>query len=194
METRHEKAGQRETDSTPKGTAASTEAQVRRQPDLFQEIMYLLIKLAVVALIATLLFTFIFGALRYNNGNMNPAVKEGDLVIYYRLDKDYKASETLVLKYEGEYQIQRVVAVAGDTVDIGEGGLMVNGAYQQESEIYTETERYAQGVEFPLTVPEGEVFVLSDNRTNATDSRLYGTVKIRDTYGTVMAIFRRRNL
>lgn len=159
-----------------------------------QELLYLLIKIAVIGVLVTALFTFVFGALRCGNNQMQPAICEGDLVLYYRLDKDYKASETLVVKYNGEYQLQRVIAVAGDTVDLTENGLVINGAYQVETGIYTQTDRYADGVDFPLTVREGEVFVLSDNRTNAIDSRLYGPVPIEDTYGTVMAVIRRRNI
>lgn len=174
-------------------TATSSDNK-RQPPTLFQEIMYLLIKIAAILAAAALIFTFIFGALRYNSGNMSPSVKEGDLVLYYRLDKDYIASETLVMKYQGQWMIQRVVAVAGDNVDITEEGLLINGALQQETNAYGDTERYVSDVEFPLTVPEGEVFVLSDDRENATDSRIFGTVRIADTYGTVSAIFRRRNL
>lgn len=170
------------------------EEKQKRPPTLFQEIMYLLIKIAVIIAAAAAVFTFLFGALRYNNGNMEPSVKEGDLVLFYRLDRSYIASETLVMKYEGEWQVQRVVAVAGDTVDITEEGLLINGALQQDSNIYEETKRYVSDVEFPLTVPEGSVFVLSDSREDATDSRIFGCVSTKDTYGTVTAIFRRRNL
>lgn len=166
----------------------------KRSPTLFQEVLYLLIKIAVILAAAAALFTFIFGALRYNSANMAPAVKEGDLVLFYRLDKDYIASENLVMKYNGEWMVQRVVAVSGDTVDISGDGLLINGALQQESYVYTDTERFVSDVDFPLTVGEGEVFVLSDNRENATDSRIFGVVRVQDTYGTVAAIFRRRNL
>lgn len=161
---------------------------------LFREILYLLIKIAAVLVIAAALFTFVFGAIRYNDENMAPAIREGDLVFFYRLDKDYIAADELLMKYNGAWQIQRVVAVAGDTVDISGEGLLINGALQQESYVYTDTLRYESEVEFPLTLAEGEVFVLSDDRENAADSRIFGPVRIADTYGTVAAVFRRRNL
>jgi len=87
-----------------------------------------------------------------------------------------------------------VVAAAGDTVDITEKGLLINGAIQQERKIYRKTERYADGVEFPLKIMEGEIFVLGDAREGVTDSRIYGPVKAKDTSGTVIAVLRRRNL
>lgn len=180
--------------SEPRNNRNRKSAALRKPPTLLQEILYFLIKLTLIALAVTLIFTFMFGIIRYNSNNMNPAMQEGDLIVFYRLDKEYKASDAIVVKYDGEYQVQRVIAVAGDTVDITEGGLMVNGAYQSETRIYTETYRYEEGIDFPLTVPEGEVFVLSDNRINAVDSRLYGTVCIKDTYGSVISVLRRRNI
>ena len=126
---------------------------------------------------------------------MAPAIKDGDLVIFYRYTSSgYQPQDVVALMFNGQKQARRVVATAGDTVDITENGLVVNGAPQQEPEIYQMTERYADGVSLPLTVPEGEIFVLGDARTGATDSRIYGCVKIEDTLGKVMTVIRRRNI
>ena len=161
---------------------------------LLQELLYLGIKILVIGVAFVLMFTFLFGILRYEDASMSPAVKDGDLVIYYRLDKQYTATDVVVLEYQDRPQIRRVIAIAGDVVDITEDGLFINGALQQETSIYEETLRYDTGVEFPLTVNEGEVFLLGDSRTNATDSRAYGAVEIEDTLGKVMTIIRRRGI
>ena len=68
-------------------------------------------------------------------------------------------------------------------MDITEDGLLVNGSPQQEPGIYEETKRYAEGMDFPVTLQDGEVFVLGDAREDATDSRVYGTVRVEDTLG-----------
>lgn len=162
-------------------------------PSLFMEIMFLFAKIVVIIVVFLLVFTFIFGLYRNTDASMSPAFKDGDLVMFYRLDKNYLAQDTLVVEFEGERQVRRVIAVSGDTVDITEDGLLVNGAIQQEKEIYTITQRYERGVEFPLTVGMGEVFVLGDSRADATDSRIYGSVKIKDTLGKIMLILRWRN-
>lgn len=171
----------------------STKKRVKKRTTLFQEIMYLLIKIAFILVIACALFTFMFGLLRYNSGNMSPAIHSGDLIMFYRLDKSYSVNDLLLVKYEDEYQIQRVVAKAGDVVDITEEGLTINESLQFESNIYTKTTQFEEGITFPITVGEDQVFVLSDDRENATDSRIYGCVSVNDTYGTVMAVIRRRN-
>lgn len=163
-------------------------------PSLLQEFAALILKIAIVGLVLVVLFTFVFGMHRNLDPAMAPAIKDGDLVIFYRLDKDYVFGDTLLLTYEGKPQVRRVVAVAGDTVDIADGHLIINGAIQQEFNIYTPTDRYENNVAFPLTLDQGQVFVLADNRENATDGRVYGPVNTKDTLGKVMALLRRRGI
>ena len=125
---------------------------------------------------------------------MFPAIQNGDLVIYYRLDKRYVSSDVLVAEYQGEKIPLRVIAVEGDKVDIQEEGLFINGHLQQETRIYETTKRFTDGVNFPVTVKKGQVFVLGDSRENSTDSRMFGPVEIADTYGKVITIIRRRGI
>lgn len=165
-----------------------------QQPSLLREFLLLLAKIAVVILAVVLVFTFVYGLHRNRDPAMDPAVKDGDLVIYYRLDKHYVFGDTLMLDYQGSPEVRRVVGTAGDTVDIREDGLYINGARQQESSIHEPTHRYETDVDFPLTLKEGQVFVLGDARENATDSRVYGPVEAKETRGKVISIFRRRNI
>jgi len=164
------------------------------EPSVWRELRSLGIKIAVIAASALLLFTCVYGLHRSAEPGMNPSVKDGDLVIFYRFDKKYRAGDLALLAFQGKKQVRRVIATAGDTVDITEDGLMINGALQQEPGIYQKTQRYAEGVSFPLTLGEGQVFVLGDAREGATDSRIYGAVNAGDTRGTVITIFRRRSL
>lgn len=125
---------------------------------------------------------------------MNPAVKQGDVVLCYRLDKDYRFRDAIVYKTDGTKQVLRVLAVAGDTVDISEEGLLVNGSLIQETEIYEKTLRLQDGISFPVTLKEGQVFLLGDAREHVKDSRIFGPVNIKDTYGRVITIIRRSRL
>lgn len=165
-----------------------------REDSLSKDILFLLVKIAVITLVFVLVFTFIFGLHRTENLSMNPAIRDGDLAIFYRLNKTYAPGDAILLTFEGDCQIRRVIAMPGDTVDISQDGLYINGSLQQEPEIYQATERYAQGVAFPLTVGEGEIFVLADTRENGVDSRIYGTVNTKDTLGKVITILRRRSI
>jgi len=180
--------------ATNNNSGAALKKALQSSP-ILKDLFFLLVKIVSIALVFVLLFTFLFGIMRYQEPSMAPAVKDGDLVLFYRYNASgYQPQDAVVLEFAGRMQVRRVVATAGDNVDIAEGGLIINGALQQESEIYQRTERYEDGIIFPLTVPEGQVFVLSDSRTGATDSRIYGCVEISDTLGKVMAVIRRRGI
>jgi len=173
----------------------NSQRKITRIPSVWKELMFLFVKIASIVLVLMLLFIFLYGIIRYNEPSMAPMIKDGDLVIFHRYTKrGYMPQDAVVLEFKGQRQVRRVVATAGDTVDITEQGLMINGSLQQEPDIYQKTERYENGVDFPLTVPEGQIFVLGDSRINATDSRIYGCVKIEDTLGKVMTVIRRRSI
>lgn len=161
-----------------------------------------LLSLLVFALAIWLLFFVFIGLTHMPNGDMYPRVDAGDFVMFYRLDKDVKAQDIIVFekttpKAADQLFIARVVAVAGDTVEISDGDrLIVNGNSIVESNIFYNTPRYeGEGLpEYPLTLGEGECFVLVDSRNGGTDSRYFGPVTRDEILGTVITIVRRNNL
>lgn len=161
---------------------------------LLSDLLFLIVKIVATAGLLAALFLFVFGIYRCEDNSMQPSMQYGDLTFYYRLQRGYHPSDVVVLEQDGEKQVRRVVAGAGDEVDITEDGLYINGRLQQEEKIYTETFPDSEGISFPLTVGEGEYFVLGDNRPNAKDSRLYGTVRQENIKGLVMTFLRRRDL
>lgn len=110
------------------------------------------------------------------------------------MQKEFQPLDVVVIEKDGETQIRRVVAKSGDSVEITEDGLKINGYLQQETEIYTETLPYTEGIAFPITLGENEYFVLGDNRSNAKDSRIYGAVKKEEIKGTVITLLRHRGV
>lgn len=175
-------------------TAGEVPEKKKQLRSLLNQILMLLLKLAVFAVMAVILFGYVFGLTRNSGLGMQPSFCDGDLVLFYRIAGTYSADEVVVVRYRGEKLLERVVAVAGDEVDITAYGLMINGAPIQEPDVWGETTQFEEGVSFPLRVPEGKVFVLADNREHATDSRVFGCVDTEDVYGRVIGLFRRRNL
>lgn len=166
----------------------------RQQPSVWRELRNLFIKISAILLFFALLFVFMFGMYRCSDNSMSLSIKTGDLVFFNRWDTAYIAGDVLVLDVQGQRQVRRVVAVAGDTVDITQAGLLINGAAQYEPKVNGETQRYDNNIEFPLTVGEGQVFVLADARDNATDSRVYGLIEVEDTLGKLWGLFRTRDI
>ncbi len=191
----------------PKGaqiiTGRDGETVVVVQSSVAHDILVLLVKVAVIILAFILVFTFLFGFFRVASTDMAPNVNDGDLVMFYRLDKTYVTGDLTLVAYQGQTQVRRVVASAGDCVLIDAEGLKVNGALQQEPKISQGqvTQPYEDGIHFTSTCPsgqpgvgvgEGQVFVLADARTNGVDSRIYGPVNITDTLGKINLILRLR--
>ena len=162
-----------------------------------------IIRLLILIVVIWILLFQIVGITHMPSGDMYPRIDSGDLVLFYRLDKDPKAQDIMVIQKEVEIDgvkskqlfICRVVAVAGDTVQITDGErLVVNGNTMIESNIFYNTPRYEGFVDYPLTLGEGECFVLSDSRNGGTDSRFFGPVLKEEILGTVIMILRRNNL
>lgn len=135
----------------------------------------ILAELAVVVL-AIFLITQFFISISYVSGDsMNPAFYDGDRVVIQRFAKgSIEKGDVIVFETKNEEKlIKRVIATAGDTVDISknQGGLYVNGEAVEEDYIYTVTAISDEGTSYPITVGEDSYFVLGDNRTNSKDSR-----------------------
>lgn len=165
-----------------------------QETSIVQDIVQLLLKIAFIVLVVFLIFTFLYGIVRINDVSMKPAIKDGDLVMYYRLDKRFVSGDVAVFEDNGRNTTGRVVAVAGDTVDITKDGLKINGADQVSQDIYFDTTQFKDGVDFPITVGEGQVFILGDNRPQASDSRTFGCIDLNDVKGKVIAVIRTRGI
>jgi len=146
-------------------------------------------------------FTFLLHGFSVDGHSMNPTLQDtdrlilwlayfnpgqGDIVVITQPNKTDPADERPLVK--------RVVAVAGQTVDIDfdQGIVYVDGIALEEP--YVADSIHQQGrnpVGFPLYVEEGTVFVLGDNRNDSRDSRdaSVGLVDIRYIKGRVIARF-----
>ena len=119
---------------------------VIQETTIAQDIVQLLLKISIIILAVFLIFTFLYGIVRINDVSMKPAIKDGDLVMYYRLDKRFVSGDVAVFEDNGRNTTGRVVAVAGDTVDITKDGLKINGADQVSQDIYFDTTQFKDGV------------------------------------------------
>lgn len=165
------------------------------QPSVLEEFLWLIAKIFMIALFLVIIFTFLFGIKVINDDMMYPGLRNGDLVIYYRTQKNYVQGDVVTVVKDGKTEFRRVIAIEGDTVDINHtNGLEVNGYPQQEKLIEGNTYPVVDGTEFPVTVGPKQVFILGDNREYSIDSRTYGCVDKADTHGRVITVIRRRGI
>lgn len=123
--------------------------------------------------------------------------KTGDIVVFVNgenskgfLNKYKIFFKDVKLRFRNDFRtnrlIKRVVAVAGDKVDIRDGKLYINDVLKEEP--YVKGMTPGLGQSYPLIVPEGHVFVMGDNRENSMDSRSFGPISIDSIEGK--AVFR----
>ena len=164
------------------------EKQTAKGRDLYEWVQSLVGSVLVVVAI----FTFVIRMMGVDGHSKLNTLQHGDrlLVVNSMLYHDYKYGDIVILRKNGVFDddpiVKRVIAVEGQTVDIdfAEGIVYVDGEALEEDYIREPTYT-AEGTEFPLTVPEGSIFVMGDNRNGSSDSRDYrlGTVDTRYVIG-----------
>ena len=128
-------------------------------------------------LAVVVLFTFVIRMIGVDGHSMVPTLQDKDrlLVLNSMLYDDYKYGDIVVLRKPTFLEkpiVKRVIATEGQTVDIdfSTGSVYVDGALLKEDYI-NELTFTEEGTAFPLTVPEGSIFVMGDNRNHSSDSR-----------------------
>ena len=156
----------------------------------------LLVKIVLILTISYIVFTYCFGVLRMHGISMVPSISDGDLVIFYRLDKDFIRGDIIVFKTdESKTRVLRIVATEGQTVDInGSGELMINNHVEEEQAYFKTEEIKDSSIEFPYVVEKGKLFVIGDYRVNSQDSRIFGAIDKKEVKGKVLSILRTRDV
>ena len=147
-------------------------------------------------LTVVVIFTFGIRLIGVEGHSMLPTLQDGDrlLVVNPVFYDDYQYGDIVVLTKEtflSEPIVKRVIAVGGQTVDIdfASGSVYVDGKLLKEDYI-NELTFTDEGIEFPITVPEGSIFVMGDNRNHSNDSRdsRLGTVDTRFVIGKAVML------
>lgn len=117
--------------------------------------------------------------------SMMPTIKEGTFFLCNRMVKEYALDDIVFIKIPNGTPfslriIKRLVALPGDTVEIKDGILYVNGVQEARDFDVMESAGIVNG---PIVLAEDEYFVLGDNRNHSTDSREYGPIKKEQLMG-----------
>lgn len=145
----------------------------------------------------TLLSVFVIRVVGVSGGSMQPTLQDGEYVVLRSnfLSDNYSSGDLVVAtiaSYDDTRPIvKRVIATEGQTVDIDfeTGNVWVDEQLLEEPYIQEPTTtNFDEGMQYPVTVPDGCVFLMGDNRNHSTDSRYksIGCVDTSDILGKVI--------
>ena len=111
---------------------------------------------------------------------MNPTLNDKDIMILDEISYRFSEIERfniVVVKEENEYLIKRIIGLPGEKIEYKDNKLYIDGKYVKEDFKHMET------MDFSTTLGEDEYFIMGDNRTNSTDSRIFGPISRDEIIG-----------
>ena len=177
--------------------------------EFFADLSDLLTAVLTVVFIVMLLFAYVFCMADVRGESMEPTLHDRDRLVVLRCGREYERGDILIINsvnaylFDGQNQlvrhdglgeqiVKRLIAKGGQTVniDFSTGKISVDGYYLNEPYIKDKTHSNSGAFHYPMTVPEGYLFVMGDNRNVSKDSRSPDVGLIREEAVVGRAVFR----
>jgi signal peptidase I len=181
----------------PRAEEVPIERAEAPEPDGFswRGVLEIVQALALAVIISVFLNLFVVQVTEVRQRSMETTLFQSDRVLVskvdYRLHQPQRG-DIVVFNPTTDTSIpfvKRIVAVAGDRVEVRDGKLFVNGQAAPYPEAKGNTNPQSPQVRYPYTVPEGQFFALGDNREASSDSRSFGAQPYERIIGKVILRF-----
>lgn len=187
------------TDATGEGDGRQPRASASRRQDSSLRNMAEWVLVIVVAVSLSLIIkTYVVQAFKIPSASMETTLMVGDRVVVNKLSyrtHDVNRGDVVVFRRpprapsgpdEPAQLIKRVIGLPGETVEARDGNVYIDG--KRLDEPYLEEGTPTLGMDVPFKVPEGQIWVMGDNRLNSGDSRVFGSVDIDTIIGRAFFI------
>lgn len=161
--------------------------------------MKILREIGIIVAIAIAIFVLLRGTVQgytVQYSCMLPNIENGDWVMVDKASYHFsnpKRGDVVVFNPPEELHsrypfIKRIIGLPGETVEIKDGTVFINGTKIEEPYLFPEPAQYYKNFG-PEKIPDDQYFVLGDNRNNSNDSRSWGTVSQDDIIGKARFIY-----
>ncbi len=179
------------------------DTEPKKKKSAIKEIFDWVVSIASAIAIVLILHIFIFVQVTVSGSSMDPTLKDKDRLIAVRFMYEPEYADIVVVDpylKEGTVKgktmfnrvlyIKRVIATGGQTIDLRGGKVYIDGNLLEEDYIADTVKTYTQSMQMPVTIPEGSVFVMGDNREWSKDSRDKTVGIVRNVQLVGKAVFR----
>lgn len=142
----------------------------------------------IVVIVVILIRTFIITPAIVDGPSMEPTLYDNNVVILNKLDyklNDIKRFDIVVVNWNGEKIIKRVIGLPGEHVEYKDGNLYIDGFVVEENFDHKSVNDFKLETIGYLTIPGDKYLVVGDNRPESTDSRVLGLFDKEDILGSV---------
>jgi signal peptidase I len=160
------------------------------QPNKHRSVLLDILETLALAVVFFLGINLVSARILVDGASMEPTLVTGERVIVNRLSYKFgnpQQGDIIVFYYPrnpSEEYIKRVIGLPGDTVQVKNGSVYVNGQLLHEGYIDVKTNYTGT-----WQVPEDQLFVLGDNRNNSSDSHDWGTVPMDYVVGKAILVY-----
>lgn len=181
-------AGESDSSEGAEAKSASTDdAETKQVTRPFQSLIDLLHDLAIAVVVCVLLITYVVQAFKVQGTSMSPELLDGERILVnkfiYRF-AEINRGDVVVFWYPEDPNlsfIKRVVGLPGETVEVRNGDVYLDGAMLDEPYVFVDNDDHRSFA--AQEIRPGHYFVLGDNRRGSNDSRSWGLVPERYIYG-----------
>ncbi|MBQ7090742.1 MAG: signal peptidase I [Clostridia bacterium] len=158
---------------------------------LKREIMEMMDSVVVALVVVMILFALVCRVYVVEGPSMEQTLHDGDRLVVSQLFYTPEQGDVVCFVEEkgdgsNKVLVKRVIATEGQTVDIRDETVYVNGVALQEDYVYNENAWVPSGISYPYTVGEDQVFCMGDHRDNSHDSRAIGAIDEKYLLGKVV--------
>ena len=129
----------------------------------------------IIAIVVILIRTYILTPVIVSGSSMDNTLKNGELLLLKKFDKNYERFDIVVFDYNNSKLVKRIIGLPGETLEYKDGVLYING--QVVDDPFASITKDFKLSDLNINViPDDYYFVMGDNRTNSSDSRIIGPI------------------